>query len=687
MKAKALTVHWHQDNQPIYSAHFQPSPSGVPKRLATCGGDNNVRLWKLEHQDAESPTTVTLVNYLATLSKHTQAVNVVRFDPKGNILASAGDDGIIFLWSLAPSNNQSNIKQKGFGQDDDDVEDKETWKLRLSCRSALAEIYDLAWSPDSQYLLTGSMDNIARVYNASTGQCIRELAEHSGYIQGVCFDPLSCFIATQSSDRSVHIYNLKTKDGQFVLSNHHKITKAELPIKKPKDLNPPTSNNNSTSSPSYTSSGSSAIPPTPSADSEPSPSTPATPTSHSMNPPSIKPSHSRKSSFGSSSRPSSPTPSFIPLPAVRHIESPMARSAFLYHNETFTSFFRRLSFTPDGSLLLTPSGVYKYSSNDDGNDQTTNTVYIYSRAGLNRPPIAHLPGLKKPSLAVSCSPIFYKLRNQPLKTQIISLNSSSSETNMPISETSSDSGKSINNNDKPIFKLKYRMVYAVITQDSVIVYDTEQRQPLCIVSNLNYSSFTDITWSPDGNNLIATSTDGFCSVIMFEPGELGERYTDPVQPPLTSTNTVTPSLLGSPRPFNSPKKRQANLMVPPLSSNPATSSAAALASVTNSLSAGYSSSTTHSSNSSRAGSPALMTPSSVLSSSEPPVPIVTSVPSIVTQNNAPNNSNSSYSTPPQTPTPQATSSASEGNSSAQQSQQPPKKKKRRIVPTLVNPNP
>ena len=38
------------------------------------------------------------------------------------------------------------------------------------CRSSGSEIYDLAWSPDGVFFITGSMDNIARVYNAQTGE-------------------------------------------------------------------------------------------------------------------------------------------------------------------------------------------------------------------------------------------------------------------------------------------------------------------------------------------------------------------------------------------------------------------------------------------------------------------------------------------------------------------------------------
>jgi chromatin assembly factor 1 subunit B len=45
-----------------------------------------------------------------------------------------------------------------------------------------------------------------------------------------------------------------------------------------------------------------------------------------------------------------------------------------------------------------------------------------------------------------------------------------------------------------MFSLPYRMVYAIATQDSVLIYDTQQHTPLCAISNLHYATFTDLTW-------------------------------------------------------------------------------------------------------------------------------------------------------------------------------------------------
>lgn len=84
------------------------------------------------------------------------------------MLASAGDDGNTLLW--VPSETQSHTQT--FGKDGHD--DKETWRIKHMCRSSGSEIYDLAWSPDAVFFITGSMDNVARIYNAQTGKMRRE---------------------------------------------------------------------------------------------------------------------------------------------------------------------------------------------------------------------------------------------------------------------------------------------------------------------------------------------------------------------------------------------------------------------------------------------------------------------------------------------------------------------------------
>jgi WD40 repeat protein len=113
-------------------------------------------------------------------------------------------------------------------------------------------------------------------------------------------------------------------------------------------------------------------------------------------------------------------------------------------------------------------------------------VYMFSRSSLISKPVAIIPNLKKPCIAIRWNPIQYQLTKKD-----------------------------------PLVDLPYRYIYALATQDSVYIYDTQQLAPLAYLSQLHYSTFTDLAWSCDGLCLVVTSTDGFSSLVIFDAGELG----------------------------------------------------------------------------------------------------------------------------------------------------------------------
>lgn len=450
MDSAPITVHWHEGNQPVYSADFQ-NPSDGFARLATGGGDNNVRIWRMDIDDRECDALKTSIHYLSTLRKHTQAVNAVRFDPSGYMLASASDDGLLIVWGLSDEIVQD------FGVQDDDM--KETWKVRKIFHTH-SEIYDIAWSPDSNYIAAGSMDNAVRVFNIKTEKKDLEFLDHGHCVQGVAWDPLNKYFATQSADRSLHIYQLK----------HHELNSTtrlqvgdiqgclELNICR-SDFLRVTDHHSAISPNSGCLLGMNADASNDSVNLTTSVQSPA---------PSLK-AESRTASHNGSSK----------------------RTFYLYHSEALQSFFRRLTFSPDGSLLLTVLGLYrKDNKNDeeDVSDALVNTVYIYTRAGFSQLPVCSLSGFTKPTVAIKFSPIIYELDKECSRS---------------------------------IFDLPHKMLFAVATLDTVIVYTTQRIEPLGILKNLHYSTITDLAWSSDGKSIIVSSADGFCSVIRVDHLLLG----------------------------------------------------------------------------------------------------------------------------------------------------------------------
>ncbi|GAC98642.1 hypothetical protein PHSY_006236 [Pseudozyma hubeiensis SY62] len=768
------------------SSKLAPPPvmaGGQSWRLATAGGDNNARIWMV-HPNIPSPAAMASaaavsgsavvaphpprVEYLATLQRHSGVVNVVRFCPKGELLATAGDDGNVLFW-VPSDRNKPNFGDVASSLEGESQFEKEFWRVKLMCRATQQELYDMAWSPNGETLAVGGTDFVARIINVQDGHVIREISEHNHYVQGIAWDPLNEFIATQSSDRSVHVHNLQTRRhdrerdandksaagssdaaitssqlvsknakldlhrrngsaGGYVFDQHY--TKPALPRRTSSHASQASDGEGARDSfvaslrgrskrgstpidPAHTSAAvarastpSGAPPssaaaavaanaaarastPTPVASVPPSPfsTNSAAVAAHAMNPPQTTPS--RRSSFsgsnfdvgspptsttslapastlagsygikqgassaehglsvasgaaasdagrrgGSVSRSASRTrsirsPSPIPpLPAIRAPPSPKQRmqaaaasglsgplakaSMRLYGDENFSGFFRRLSFSPDGGLLVTPSGIFDpppqpasptvhlsprkspaslnpasagaaaASSSPQLGPANKSAVYLYARGNLSRSnaPIAVLPGHKTATLVVRFSPILYELRKTPRassaadddegmaphptipleagKQKTVSLRTESSQAafSPTLGATAPSASPSQSDKTSPHFTrhdarspprgisvigLPYRMVYAVATQDSVWIYDTQQTGPICCFSNMHYASFTDLTWSPDGQTLMMSSTDGYCSVVVFDYAELGVPYAFSAQPALKAPAPGVPA--------------------------------------------------------------------------------------------------------------------------------------------------
>lgn len=417
---------------------------------------------------------------------------------------------------------------------------------RLNRSLSGKEIYDLAWSPCGTRILAGSVDHTATIYCTQTCSPLYRLAEHTNYVQGVAWDPRGGYIATQSSDRTMHVYEVKEQQaGQVEVHAVGRNSRMEVAVPLPNGGRPSTSRSSSATRPTartlstgasaHKSSDPAPRPSMPSrthsaarsdaSSSEASSSTTTAATSTqwpapkpsstsergrarsasgaagsveeittSMDPPQGIPhhppapspspqlgpttgrSHSRRSSASGSATGMSPratvsssssrplrSPSPAPLPAVMPAHSPSPRStetpAFasssagdtlavrtdsvkLYSDANSTHFFRRLAWSPDGALLLTPAGLWEdpytaasmqaavasgaaASRATSGTTASTTsattasttasepkpTVYIYSRSNIARPPVAHLPGHRTTSLGIRFCPVLWQLRD------------------------------------------------------------------------------------------------------------------------------------------------------------------------------------------------------------------------------------------------------------------------------------
>ncbi|XP_076445801.1 chromatin assembly factor 1 subunit B-like [Babylonia areolata] len=413
MKVITPEISWH-GREPIFSIDLQPC-SGNFQRMASCSVEKAVRMWRVRVNEDKVD-----IDFLASLNRHTATVNVCRFSPDGNYLATAGDDTVVLLWKLNEVTPAVNIFN------DDDEENKETWVVHKSLRGHLGDVYDLSWSPDSRYIVSGSVDNTAIAWDTHKDQKLALFSEHKNYVLGVAWDPLREFVATLSSDRSCRIFNLSTK---HCIHNISKIV---------------------------------------------------SPHAASSAPPGSKPKASR-----------------------------------IFHDDTLQTFFRRLTFSPDGQLLITPAGLM-----ETGEKQVSAT-FVFTR-GSFKEPAAYLPSPNKATLAVRACPCLFELRRVP----------KDSDGGGPVSESAKEWEKY-----STAFCLPYRVVFAVATEDAVVLYDSQQTMPFAYLTNIHYHTLSDLSWSKDGRILAVASTDGYCTAITFEAGELGAPYTP--HPAAAESSTMT----------------------------------------------------------------------------------------------------------------------------------------------------
>ncbi|KFM57002.1 Chromatin assembly factor 1 subunit B, partial [Stegodyphus mimosarum] len=400
MKCQIPQISWHS-RDPVLSVDFQPTQEDF-HRLASGGTDSHVLIWYITYQENKS----IKIECASDLYRHNKSVNVVRFSPNGELLASGDDEGAMFVWQL------KDRSQEEASKDEENINKEEWYPVKL-LRGHLEDIYDISWSADGHFLVTASMDNTAIIWDMQKYQKLHILSDSKGYVQGVAWDPRDVYIASLGSDRALRFHNIKTKKTVY------KVFKA-------------------------------------------------------------------------------------PWNIVTEKGTTLSR---LFYDDTLQSYCRRLCFTPDGELVIVPSGIVEKG------EKFHNTTYIFSRHAPNKP-VIHLPTGDKYTIAVRCNPLLYKLNSDKKES-----NNKENETDMNSNEKTE-----ISETPKPMIDLPYRMIFAVAASDSILLYDTEQLFPFAYISNIHYTHLSDLTWSSDGRILVVSSTDGYCSFIIFSKDELGEVY-------------------------------------------------------------------------------------------------------------------------------------------------------------------
>jgi WD40 repeat protein len=72
----------------------------------------------------------------------------------------------------------------------------------------------ISFSPDGQYLASGSHDQTVRVWDVASGQCRFQLVGHSNVVWSVAFSPTEPIIASAGDDGTIRLWQSTT--GEYI---------------------------------------------------------------------------------------------------------------------------------------------------------------------------------------------------------------------------------------------------------------------------------------------------------------------------------------------------------------------------------------------------------------------------------------------------------------------------------------
>jgi serine/threonine protein kinase/WD40 repeat protein len=118
-------------------------------------------------------------------------MRIVRFSPDGSLLAGAGDDRIIRLWSMRDHRpGRPTTVLEGHSQD----------------------IFALAFTPDARLIASSGRDGVIKLWDTASGRCLATLPGRRDMVFALAFAPDGRTLYSGSRDNTIGVWNLAHYD-------------------------------------------------------------------------------------------------------------------------------------------------------------------------------------------------------------------------------------------------------------------------------------------------------------------------------------------------------------------------------------------------------------------------------------------------------------------------------------------
>ncbi|KYC40485.1 hypothetical protein WA1_25520 [Scytonema hofmannii PCC 7110] len=205
--------------------------NGVPKvifldngnALASSSIDTTIRIWDVSSKRC-----------IKTLQGHNNSVYAIAINPQETLLASGGDDFSVRLWDITSGecirifqgmhNWVADLAFAPIGSEGETEQEKtivsggydriiRLWNLDGEYRRFTGHtdfLFSVVFSPDGRTIASSSADQTIRLWDVSTGQCLKVLKGHTGTVTRAIFSPDGHLLASSSYDRTIKLWDVAT---------------------------------------------------------------------------------------------------------------------------------------------------------------------------------------------------------------------------------------------------------------------------------------------------------------------------------------------------------------------------------------------------------------------------------------------------------------------------------------------
>lgn len=194
------------------------------KMLISGARDNSVRIWD------------TAMNMKYSLYGHQNTINAVLIDPSLRYAYSGGDDMMLKVWDLKKKGESRTLKKMPRKINDIVVsirgrdiyvatEGPDIYNLTVVGKEKLIfsghtdEVNDIEYAFNNRYLISGSSDKTAIIWDVKNGKALQTLKGHTWKVTQVAFSVDSRFAITGSTDGTVKLWDVETGKELYSFEN------------------------------------------------------------------------------------------------------------------------------------------------------------------------------------------------------------------------------------------------------------------------------------------------------------------------------------------------------------------------------------------------------------------------------------------------------------------------------------